>query len=101
MVNYLPPYRLWFLMPKRYHIDQEINRVALELASKGLLVRRHETKRNVPVLIVNEKVSLCFFWNTKRWKAFEWMVFPSRTITEKDPKKIVSFVTDYFEEVTV
>jgi len=85
-------------MPNNYHIRQELNRVYKELSDNGLPVRGRTSRRGVPHLVVNEEVSLCFFWSTKRWKAFEWMTPDNRTITEKAPDKIVSFVLNHFNE---
>jgi hypothetical protein len=83
---------------KNYHINLEVKRMQLALASKGLVTDNRVSKRNVPYILVEGKVSMCFFWGTKQWKAFDWLSADNRTLTQKDKGKMEKFILDYFKE---
>jgi hypothetical protein len=85
-------------MAKNYHIIKEIDRVSEDIQSKGFRVHKRISRRGVPHIIVEDSISLCFFWSSKRWKVFDWAGLDNRTITEKDPKDIVSFVEKHLEK---
>ena len=85
-------------MAKNYHIKLEVKSLQDRLLSDGLKVESIISKRGVPYLLVEDKVSLCFFWSTKQWKVFDWNSSANRTITQKNQADIQDFIKDYFEK---
>jgi hypothetical protein len=85
-------------MAKNYHIKLEVKRLQDNLVSDGFEVKDCISNRGVPYLLVEGKVSLCFFWRTKQWKAFDWLSADNRTLTQKSPADIQDFIKGYFKK---
>ena len=83
-------------MAKNYHINKEIDSVVSYLTTEGLDADKRISKKGVPYVVVENKISLCFFWRSKQWKVFDWLSADNRTITQKSVEDIKDFVKDYF-----